>query len=227
VAEAEFLSRTRASYDRLATAYAARFRDELAAKPLDRALLHGFAELVRGPVADLGCGPGRVTDHLRGLGLSVFGVDLSPRMIEVARRTYPGSRFAVGSMTSLPLADGSLGGIVAWYSIIQIPTEHLSQVFAEFHRSLAPGGYLQLAFPAGEGVLHRTEVGGHPVALDFHQRQPDEVIRLLHTAGLAVRARVVREPDEDGPFPETTPQAFVLARKAAIKDVTDRVVIVP
>ncbi|MEU4672958.1 methyltransferase domain-containing protein [Amycolatopsis sp. NPDC023774] len=219
MADADFVVQTRDSYDTLASDYGAWLYDELAAKPLDRALLNGFAELVQsanaGPVADLGCGTGRVTDYLRRLGLSVFGVDLSPQMIEVARQMYPDSRFDVGAMTELDVDNGSLSGIVAWYSIIHIPTEHLPEVFAEFNRVLAPGGYVQLAFQAGEGVLHRSQAGGHPVSLDFHQRQPDQVINLLHSAGLIARVQVLREPDEDGKFKEDTPQAFVLARKRA------------
>ena len=99
--EPDFLRDTRASYDTVATGYAERFGDELDAKPLDRAMLAGFAELVRaagaGLVADVGCGTGRVTAHLDRLGLPVFGIDLSPGMIEVARRTYPGLRFEVGA----------------------------------------------------------------------------------------------------------------------------------
>nr|WP_240973214.1 class I SAM-dependent methyltransferase [Nonomuraea sp. FMUSA5-5] len=68
-------------------------------------MLTGFAELVRaagpGPVADAGCGPGRLAAHLHGLGSPVSGVDLSPQMIAVARQAYPGLRFEVGSMTAL------------------------------------------------------------------------------------------------------------------------------
>ena len=94
VTEPGFLRATRASYDAVAAGYSGHFRDELAARPLDRAMLAGFAELVRtagaGPVADIGCGTGRVTAHLNDLGLSVFGVDLSPQMVAVARRSHPG-----------------------------------------------------------------------------------------------------------------------------------------
>jgi SAM-dependent methyltransferase len=54
-------------------------------------MLAAFAEVVLaagdGPVADIECGPGRVTAHLHGLGLTAFGVDLSPAMVAVARRT--------------------------------------------------------------------------------------------------------------------------------------------
>lgn len=212
----DFVRTTRTSYDAVAEDYAAHFRAELAAKPLDRAMLGGFAELVRsvgaGPVADIGCGTGRITAYLHGLGVPVFGLDLSPGMVAVARRTHPEVRFEVGSMLALDLPDGAARGVLAWYSIIHVPSELLPAVFAEFHRVLAPGGYLQLAFQAGDGVRHRTEALGHRISLRFHRRQPEQVAELLHAAGLAVRARLVREPD-DGAFPEPTPQAFLLARK--------------
>jgi SAM-dependent methyltransferase len=217
VTEPDFVRRTRQSYDALADDYAEWIRDELAAKPLDRALLGVFAELVRaagaGPVADVGCGSGRVTAHLAGLGLSVFGIDLSPHMVAVARRTYPGLRFREGSMTALDLEDGVLGGIVAWYSVIHLPDERLPGVFAEFHRVLAPGGHVQLAFQAGDELTTMTEARGHAISLDFHRRPPEQVAELLSEAGLAVRVQALREADEDGDFPEQTRQCYMLARK--------------
>jgi trans-aconitate methyltransferase len=98
--EPDYLRTTRAAYDTVAVDYARLLSSELAAKPLDRALLAAFAELVLadggGPVADLGCGPGRVTTHLHALGLDAFGVDLSPEMVAVARRSYPDLRFEAG-----------------------------------------------------------------------------------------------------------------------------------
>lgn len=216
--EPDYVRSTRSSYDSLAEFYAEWIQDELAAKPLDRALLGGFAEVVRasgaGPVADIGCGPGRVTTHLGGLGLPAFGIDLSPNMVGIARRTYPALSFAAGSMLSLPLADGVLGGIVAWYSIIHVPSEHLPVVFGEFRRVLRAGGHVLLAFQiGGDQCLHRTEAGGYPVSLDFHQRDPAGIAGLLAAAGFVPRTTTVRQPDEDGPFPERTRQGFLLARK--------------
>lgn len=215
--EPDFLARTRRSYDVAAEDYAVWIAPELAAKPLDRALLSGFAELVRtagnGPVADIGCGPGRITDHLAGLGLPVFGIDLSPGMVAAARARYPELRFDVGSMTGLDLDDGRLGGIVAWYSTIHVPDAELPGAFAEFARVLAPGGYLQLAFQIGSGSRRYDAFGEHAVTLDFHRRSPDDVAALLERAGLRTCARTVREADPGGTFPEPTPQGYVLARR--------------
>ena len=217
--EEDFVRTTRASYDAVATDYAKRFNAELAAKPLDRAVLTGFAELVQaaggGPVADLGCGTGRVTGHLHSLGLSVFGVDLSPGMIAQARLRHPDLRFEEGSMLALDLPDGTLGGILAWYSTIHLPQERLPVAFAEFHRVLAPGGHALLAFQVGDEPLHVEEAFGRAVSLNFYRRQPDRVAELLSRAGLDVRARLQREPDVEGEFPERTPQGFLLARKPA------------
>lgn len=214
MSEPSFLHDTRAAYDSVAAAYAERFQGELAGKPLDRALFAAFAELVRaagaGPVADVGCGPGHVAAYLHGLGLAAFGVDLSPEMVAVARRSYPGLRFDVGSMLALDLPDDHLGGAVAMYSIIHIPPDHLPEVFAEFRRVLVPGGHLLLAFQAGDERRHVTEAFGRPVSVDAYRLPPGHVAALLGEAGLDLRAQLLREPYEGQ---ETDQRAYLLARK--------------
>jgi SAM-dependent methyltransferase len=199
---------TRDSYDRVAVDYAALLADELVDRPLDRALLSTFAELVHGRVADVGCGPGRISAYLAALKVDVFGVDLSPGMVAQARRRHPELTFRVGSMDALDLADGALGGLLAWYSVIHTPTDGLPAVFAEFRRVLAPGGQLLMAFQAGADPRRLDHAYGHPVALDVHRRPPELVTALLAEAGLTVHTQVLRRPTHEH---ESSPQAYLMA----------------
>jgi SAM-dependent methyltransferase len=203
----------RGSYDTVAADYADLLRGALAASPADRAVLGLFAELVLasggGEVADLGCGPGRITAHLHTLGLDVHGVDLSPGMVAVARREHPGLRFDVGSMTALDLPAGRLAGALAWYSLIHTPTEKLPALLAELSRVLRPGGQLVLAFQVGDEPVVLDQAYGHAVSLVNHRRPVETVEQLLADAGLEVHARFVREPQGW----EKVPQAYVFARR--------------
>jgi SAM-dependent methyltransferase len=201
VNEPSYLAAVRESYDTVAAAYAEYVRPPAELDPLSRALLAAFADVVRaagrGPVADLGCGPGKVTAYLAESGVPAFGVDLSPRMIELARQAYPDVTFAVGSMTAPPVGDDRLGGILAYHSVHHTPPELLPVVFAEFRRTLAPGGHLMVAGHVGDGEhLRPTQAyGGHPVSYESHFLPGDRIAGLLERAGLVVTARVVQEPE--------------------------------
>jgi SAM-dependent methyltransferase len=209
---------TRVAYNTVPADYADLLRNELAAKPFDRAMLGTFAELVGSAggrtVADIGCGPGRITAYLHSLGLEAFGIDLSPEMVAAARRDHPGLQFKEGSMEALDLPDGMLGGIVAWYSIIHTPPARLPLVFAEFHRTLRDGGLLLLAFQSGDGPRHLSSAYGHEIDLDAYLLPPERITELLRPAGLVVEAQLLREPERY----EKTPQAFLLARKSGMTE---------
>ena len=203
---------TRRSYDKVARAYARRFRDELAAKPLDRALLEDIARRL-GPgaaVLDAGCGPGHVTAHLAGLGLDAMGVDLSPSMIDVASSLNPLLRFEVASMLALPVGDAVLEGIVAMYSVIHLDDADLPRVFAEFRRALRANGLLLVSFHVGDEVVHLTEFLGEQVDLDFHLRSMKAMSDWLGSAGFVVELALERSPYPDVEAP--TRRGYVVAR---------------
>ncbi|MEV7972876.1 class I SAM-dependent methyltransferase [Cellulomonas sp. NPDC089187] len=203
------LDSLRDDYDRVADRYVDLGVGELADEPWLRAALTAFAEQVRGrgPVWDVGCGPGQVTAFLADLGVDVRGIDLSPRMVELARRRFPGLRFDVGSATQLPVEDGSLAGILGWWSLFHLPRTVLPDVFGAYARALAPGGLALVGFHVGDGELHRTEAyRGVPVRWTTHLWQPEQLCELLRAAGLVpeVEQRFWSEP---------YPQVVIAARR--------------
>jgi len=204
----------RESYDRIADEYALRIFNELQHKPLDRDLLNRFAAEMagRGKVSDIGCGPGHVARYLHDAGTNVFGLDLSTKMLEQARRLNPDISFREGNMTALDLEDETLAGIVSFYAIVNIPKESLPLVFREMARVLCPGGMLLLAFHMGDEVLQEKELWGRPISMDFFLFQPSTIREYIELAGLHIQEIIEREPYA----PEVEYQsrrAYVFARK--------------
>jgi SAM-dependent methyltransferase len=132
--------------------------------------------------------------------LDVFGIDLSPEMIAIARRDYPGLRFEVGTMTDLDLADDSVAGIVAFWSVIHVPDHAMPDVIGQFRRVLRPQGPLLAGFHVGDETRHTSEgYTGRPINVDTHHRRPGKVAGWLRDAGFTIEAELVIRPDEDVP----------------------------
>ncbi|WP_435650910.1 class I SAM-dependent methyltransferase [Kitasatospora purpeofusca] len=207
---ADHQDETGAAYDGVVELYASLFADGLEQRPFARAMIGTFAELVRATgnprVADVGCGPGHITAMLDELGLDASGFDLSPGMVEHARRARPALRFQEARMEVLPVEDGALGGVLAHYSTIHTPPAELPALLAELVRVLAPGGLLLLSFFGTDGP--------EPIRFD-HKVTPayswpvDRLAGLLTGAGLDPFARLLHDPASERGFLD----AHLLARR--------------
>jgi uncharacterized protein YceH (UPF0502 family) len=206
-------ARVRATYDAVATAYGDRLGDELDRKPFDRWLLDRVAALADGrPVVDVGTGPGHVAAYLAAAGADATGVDLSPGMVEEARRRFPDLTFTVGSLTGLlrPPAAAGWGAITAWYALVHLAGSEVAPAVASLARVLAPDGWLAVALHAGADVHHADELMGEPVDVDFVLHDPDEVASAVRAAGLVDVEWYLRGPLEGE---VETDRLYVLGRK--------------
>jgi SAM-dependent methyltransferase len=202
----------RRSYDGLAERYSAQLGDELAYKPLDRALLSALIEQnpMGMPIADIGWGPGHVADWLIAHGVRAVGIDMSPGMVAVGRREHPEVEFRQGDLLSLPASDGEFGSVVAFYSIIHLKDDELAPACEELQRITVSGGRLPVAFHIGDEVRHVDEMWGETVELDFRFLRPANVVRALLAAGFEIEAELERTN-----YPEEveTRRAYVLTRR--------------
>ena len=173
-----------ASYDLWAPVYIERFAAASKADVEDRDLIRTWAAALQGPVLDAGCGPGHWSAFLRSLGVSVEGVDATPGFIAHARRTHPGIDFRLADLRDLELAEHSLGGVLAWFSLIHADPTEVPDLLGAFARALRPGGRLLLGFFSGP----RLEPFDHRVVTAWAWPAAD-MIRAAETAGLEVLDR--------------------------------------
>ena len=212
--ESERLQTVRGDYDRVAERYAGNLFRELDRKPFDREVLQRFAKATegRGPVCDMGCGPGQIARFLRDAGADVQGLDLSPGMLAQARALSPDIEFREGNMLALPFGDSELAGITAFYAIVNLPQELLDQVFREMLRVLMPGGLLLLAFHVGGKAVRTSELWGRPVSMEFFFFEAVSIEQKLRAEGFSIEEILERDPYP----PEVEHQsrrAYIFARK--------------
>jgi len=185
----------RQGHDALAKSYHAFFSavTALATNPLlDAVRLHPGTRLL-----DVASGPGALTAEAANRGARPVGVDLSPRMIELAQRLYPAVEFCEADVEHLPFPDHVFDAVVCAFGLGHFPQPELA--VAECGRTLSPGGRIAFAWwhdperQRIQGIFREAiaEIGvsvpsdvplGHNV---FRFSNPGEFLRLLEGAGLA------------------------------------------
>ena len=143
--------------------------------------------------------------------MDAFGLDLSPAMVEQARKAHPGIEFRQGDMRSPDLPDNSLAGIAAFYSLIHIPRREVSSVVRAWRRTVQPGGLMLAAFHKGDETVHRDDWWDKPVSLDFNLYDPKEMEIYLRAGGFLIEEILERPPYPEVEYP--TQRVYIVARK--------------
>lgn len=198
--------RVKAAYDDLAADYAAATGDAEGTA----ALLNGVDErLAPGSrILDVGCGDGRPVSTRFEATHDVVGLDVSREQLRLAAERVHRTRLLQGEMTALPIRRSAVDAVVAFYSIIHVPRDEHSTVFAEWARVLRPGGVV--LFSTGETAWE----GENPDWLDsgvemaWSYPDPEETARALETAGF----EVLRDRSLTDPLAGDGAKRFFLAR---------------
>ncbi|MCP4728160.1 MAG: methyltransferase domain-containing protein [bacterium] len=203
----------RNSYGKTAKKYAELYYNELEKKPFDRDILDRFADRVRdhGPLCDMGCGPGQIARYLKDMGVDSFGIDLSPETIETARKLNPDIEFNIGDMMALDADDNSWAGIAAFYSIIHIPGDKITDTFRELYRVLKINGILLLSFHLGSKTMLIEELWDEEVCFEFYFFEKAEIERSVKDAGFIIEESHVRDPYKDVEYESR--RCYILAVK--------------
>jgi len=188
--------KTRRSYNLAAERYYELFKDEMKQKECDCALLDRFASDFNSEsiICDMGCGPGHIGRYLFDKGFNVFGIDVSEKCIEIARRENPKMRFQTMDMTRLDIADESIDGIISFYSIIHTPKRFMHALFREFNRVLKKSGKILIVVKKGDTEGYVDELEGFKTRLYFTNFREEEIEGFLETNGFRVTLLETRKP---------------------------------
>lgn len=178
----------RRCYTEIADVYIQMFGAISHVDPDDLQFLERNLARCAGTILDAGCGPGHLTGYLTDLGHVARGIDVVPAFIESARMNWPTVEFSVGSMHPLDLPDGSLGGILAWYSLIHYDPDDLTGVLRGLRAALSDDGILVVGFFEGDDVVPFA----HKVATAY--RWPVDAMSAMLSAAGFVEVDRVRRP---------------------------------
>lgn len=202
------------TYEKTALKYAEAFINELSKKSIDRILLKDFADnnKYKGTMLDLGCGPGQTTRFLADNGVSnILGTDLSPKMIEVAKKYHPDLKFEVANMLSLPYKDNSFASAVTFYSIVHFTETELEEALKEIFRVLSSDAELLISFHIGKDTIHLDNFLEEKVNVNFYFFKTDFVLELLHKIGFEIIDAIERYPYVNAEYPSK--RAYIRAKK--------------
>jgi ubiquinone/menaquinone biosynthesis C-methylase UbiE len=168
-------------YDKIAQQYHDQ-RDEFDL----RQELEEFADLLprSARVLDVGCGSGvPVARFLTEHGFDVIGIDLSTKMVALARKNVPQARFVKKDMTELDFEQNSFDGLAAFYSVIHVPREKHVELFGTFHKILKPNGVMLLSI--GHSEWEGTEKY-HGEEMFWSHYGPERSQRMIKQAGFEI-----------------------------------------
>ncbi len=133
----------REQYDRVAPRYASHFTDAMG-KAEDREVARRLSwlrnEHVAGKILDLGCGDGHLVTLASPPPRRYVGIDISPKMIALARQKHPGYDFRIGDMHNLgDFRDNSFDSVISTFGSLSYSLAP-TIVINEIQRVLAPTG---------------------------------------------------------------------------------------
>lgn len=135
-------------------------------------------------VLDVGCGPGMKSKYLINKGLKVVGIDISEKMIEIARREAPAGKFYVMDMKDIDKLKENFDGIFAHACLLHIPKKEIRKILKILLNKLKKGSYIHLAVKEKKPEEQEEEVVvekdyGYTYRRFFSYFTPDEVKNYL------------------------------------------------
>lgn len=163
-------------------------------------------------VLDIGCGTGIPTaQQLVAAGCEVTGIDISPVMLDLARRNVPEATYLRRDAVDVDTSLGRFDAVVAFFSLLMLPRREIVTTLERIGGLLTPAGWLALGMV--EADLDDVELPflGLPLRVSGWPRE--QLRTVVEAAGFEVLAEDVRVYDPPAPDAPPEIQMFLLAKR--------------
>ena len=160
-----------------------------------------------GRLVCLGSGSGRCTLPFVGK-FDVIGYDLSAESVAAARKAAPRARFECADMCELDLAEQSVDGVIAPFSIFHVPRDKHPALLQSICSWLREGGVFWLVMGATDRESYYLNFLGQQLPFSHYDSRKN--LELCAAAGLEVLNAVEESAEENG---ETVTFQFIEGRK--------------
>lgn len=165
-------------YDEIASSYALNIKQRVPHEALNL-----FVSLlpIGSTVLDIGCAAGRDTRLLKDAGMNVVGLDLSEKLLEIAKQENPHVKFMKADMRHLPFEDTTIQGIWANAVFHHLPKQQMFSTLKEWKRVLTPSGICYIRTKKGKGLLVQQDHLSSGHVREFTLLSEEELHSMLHS----------------------------------------------
>ena len=123
-------------------------------------------------ILDIGCGPGNISKYIsiKIRDASIFGIDYSEKMIELAKRNVPKSRFEVMDCRGINQINEKFDAVISGFFLPYVNLKEANEFFSNVHNLLKNNGVAYFSFVEGnpENSDYQTSSSGQSLFFNFH-----------------------------------------------------------
>ena len=162
-------------------------------------------------ILDLGCGPGRDANYFISKGYEVTGVDISSKMVEIAKRAAPEATFVVSDIEGFSYSENTYDAVWASASLLHIPKSDFASVLTKIRQCLKPKGIFYLSMKKGQGEELKPDMryGGQEKFWNYVEEE--ELVELVKTQGFQILEHTTYEQSTNY---QTHPWIALLCKKS-------------
>lgn len=128
---------------------------------------------------EIGCGPGNITRYLlsKRPDFDIYGIDIAPRMIELARKNNPSATFDVMDCREIGRLSMKFDGVVCGFCLPYLSSEDRKKLIWDIAGLLNEDGLLYMSFVEGDPLASGYVTGGTGDRTYFYYHDLQELMR--------------------------------------------------